>query len=50
MKGRILELSTFAFSRQKAIINFRSGNPVKEIEQTVTFEKVTVENVLIVKC
>lgn len=31
-KGRILELSTFAYSRQMAIINFKFGNPIKENE------------------
>lgn len=46
---RILELSTFAFTRHKAIINFRPGNQVKKC-LTVKIEKVTVENVLIVKC
>lgn len=33
VKTRILKLSIFAFSRQKAIINFRSGNPVRNLNK-----------------
>lgn len=49
VKMRILELSTFSFNKQKAIIKLRSGNLVRKLSKLLHLKKIAVENVLIVK-
>lgn len=46
---RILELSTFSFNSQKAVIKHRSGNLVRKLNELLHLKKIAVENVLIVK-